>query len=131
MLRNKGYTVQQSNLKLATIKALVWKLLEQGGTAVVTLVVQIVMARLLAPSEFGALAIMLVFVNIGNVLVRSGLNTALIQNPDVTERDCSTVFWMCPTPYGAEVGFLYGPQLSIYARDSWLSSFGAGVVIMV
>lgn len=97
MLRNKGYTVQQSNLKLATIKALVWKLLEQGGTAVVTLVVQIVMARLLAPSEFGALAIMLVFVNIGNVLVRSGLNTALIQNPDVTERDCSTVFWMCLT----------------------------------
>ena len=40
------------------------------------------------------LAIMLVFVNVGNVIVQSGLNTAVIQAPDVSERDYSTVFWM-------------------------------------
>ena len=63
----------------------------------VSLVVQIVMARLLAPEEFGMLAIMLVFVNVGNVIVQSGLNTAIIQAPDVSENDYSTVFWMSLT----------------------------------
>lgn len=84
----------QSDLKTTTIKSLFWKLFEQGGSAVVTLVVQIVMARLLAPDEFGMLAIMLVFVNIGNVIVQSGLNTAIIQANDANEDDYSTVFWM-------------------------------------
>lgn len=82
------------SLKSATISSLFWKLFEQGGSALIQLIVQIVMARLLTPHEFGVLAIMLVFVNIGNVIVQSGLNTAIIQAPDVTERDYDTVFWM-------------------------------------
>ena len=86
--------VASRDLKTTTIRSLFWKLFEQGGTAVVTLLIQVVMARLLAPDEFGMLAIMLVFVNIGNVIVQSGLNTAIIQAPDATERDYSTVFWM-------------------------------------
>lgn len=86
-----------SSFKLSTIKSLFWKLFEQGGTAVVTLLIQVVLARLLSPDEFGMLAIMLVFVNVGNVIVQSGLNTAIIQAPDATERDYSTVFWMSLT----------------------------------
>lgn len=83
------------DMKSSTISALFWRLFEQGGTAAVTLIVQVVMARILAPEEFGTLAIMLVFVNVGNVMVQSGLNTAIIQNPDTNDDDCSTVFWMC------------------------------------
>lgn len=84
-------------MKKATISSLFWKLFELGGSSVITLVVQIVMARILAPDEFGMLAIMLVFVNIGNVIVQSGLNTAIIQSPEATDRDYSTVFWMSLT----------------------------------
>lgn len=87
-------TQPPKNLRSATITSLFWKLFEQGGSAAIQLVVQIVMARLLTPHEFGVLAIMLVFVNVGNVIVQSGLNTAIIQAPDVTERDFDTVFWM-------------------------------------
>ena len=82
------------NIKLLTVSSLFWKLFERGGRAVVELLVQIVMARLLAPEEFGALAIMLVLVNVGNVIVQSGLNTALVQAPHVDGKDCSTVFWL-------------------------------------
>lgn len=82
------------DMKSQALRALFWKFFEQGGTAAVTLIVQVVMARMLSPEEFGVLAIMLVFVNVGNVMVQSGLNTAIIQDPDVTEDDCSTVFWM-------------------------------------
>ena len=86
--------VTRDNIKQATISSLFWKFLEQGGYAVIGLVVQVVMSWLLSPTEFGVLAIMLVFVNVGNVIVQSGLNTAIIQDPDVTDRDYDTVFWM-------------------------------------
>ncbi|MBM6689067.1 lipopolysaccharide biosynthesis protein [Collinsella tanakaei] len=82
------------SLKSQAVSSVGWKLLEKGGSVVVKLVVQIVMARVLAPDQFGMLAIMLVFVNVGNTIVQSGLNTALVQDPDVTERDYSTVFWL-------------------------------------
>ena len=82
------------SLKYNTISSLVWKFIERGGNAIVQMAVQVVMARLLSPEQFGVLAVMLVFVNIGNVIVQSGLNTALVQDPDVTERDYSTVFWL-------------------------------------
>lgn len=82
------------HLSSKTFSSLFWKLLERGGNAVVQMAVQVVMARLLAPEEFGVLAVMLVFVNLGNVVVQSGLNTALIQSPQADEADFSTVFWM-------------------------------------
>ncbi len=82
------------SLKSSTIASVGWKLFEKGGRAVVELVVQIVMARILAPEQFGALAVILAFVNIGNVFVQSGLNTALVQTSDMDDDDCSTVFWL-------------------------------------
>ena len=72
-----------------------WKFLERGVFAAVQFVVQIALARLLVPDDFGALAIMLAFTNVGIIVSQSGLNTALVQDPDVSERDYSTVFWMC------------------------------------
>lgn len=83
-----------STLKSSTIQSLLWKLFERGGRAAVELIVQIVMARLLAPEQFGMLSIMLVFVNMGNVIVQSGMNTAIIQAESIERIDCSTVFWM-------------------------------------
>lgn len=83
-----------STLKEKTIKSLFWKMLERGGYAIVLMVVQIVMARLLTPNDFGMLAIIVVFVNIGTVIAQSGFNTALIQASDADELDCSTAFWL-------------------------------------
>lgn len=58
------------------------------------LVVQIVMARLLVPSDFGLLAIILVVVNVGNIIVISGLSNSLVQAESVEQSDFSTVFWL-------------------------------------
>ena len=87
--------MNDATLRSNTVNSLVWKLFERGGNAIVQLIVQIIMARLLAPEEFGALAIMLVFVNLGSMFVISGFNTALVQSPEVDEGDCSTVFCYC------------------------------------
>lgn len=71
-----------------------WKLLEQFGVLGIQFVLQLVLARLLDPEHYGVLAIMLIFTSLANVFVHSGLNTALIQNKDVTEEDYSSVLWV-------------------------------------
>ena len=55
-------------------------------------VMAVVLARLLQPSEYGEIALVLVFVNIANVVVDGGLNTALIQKKDADGLDFSTIF---------------------------------------
>ncbi|MEI3377512.1 MAG: lipopolysaccharide biosynthesis protein [Coriobacteriales bacterium] len=77
-----------------TYEALLWKLLERGGSKVLRLVVQIVLARILAPEEFGLLAIMLVFISLGDIIVLGGLNSALIQKENPATVEYSTAFWL-------------------------------------
>ena len=103
-----------SDIKAKTISSLLWKISEKGSRAFIELAVQIVMARLLAPEEFGALSIMLVFVNIGNVIVQSGLNTSLVQAREIDEADRSTVFWMSLGVSGAlfTVVFFVAPEVA-------------------
>lgn len=86
--------MSDESLKSKTIGSLFWKFFERGGSNVVSLLVQIVMARILSPTEFGALAIMLVFVTLGNMIVQSGFSTALVQTPHADDDDFSTVFWI-------------------------------------
>ena len=71
--------------------SLVWAFLERCGSQGVGLVINIVLARLLLPEDYGTLAIMVIFTNLANQFVQSGFNTSLIQNPDVTEEDYSSV----------------------------------------
>ena len=85
---------QESDFKNRVIRSFFWKFLERAGSQVMQLAVQIVLARLLMPEDFGVLAIMIVFVNIANAIAESGLTTALVQNKAVNLEDYSTVFWM-------------------------------------
>ncbi|MBQ0054850.1 MAG: lipopolysaccharide biosynthesis protein [Synergistaceae bacterium] len=71
-----------------------WKLLERFGVSAGQFVLQVVLARLLCPADYGALAIMIIFTALANIFVQSGFNTALIQNKDVTDEDYSSVFWV-------------------------------------
>ena len=81
-----------TDLKQKAAISFTWKLLERGGNQVVALIVQIILARLLAPEDFGFLAILLAFVNVGNIFIQSGLNIALVQTKKISAEDYSTVF---------------------------------------
>lgn len=76
------------------VRGLIWKGLERFGVLGTQFVVQIILARLLDPDDYGMLSLMLVFVSVANILVQNGLNTALIQNKEVLEEDYSSVFWI-------------------------------------
>ena len=72
----------------------VWSFLEQGGSKVIQLVVQIVLARLLSPEAFGVLAILLVVTQIADSVAQSGLGMALIQNSNSSDKSYSTAWWL-------------------------------------
>lgn len=74
------------------ISSLFWKMMESGGTQAIQFLVQIILARLLLPKEYGLIALVNVFILLANVFIQSGLNSALIQKKDVDEDDYSSVF---------------------------------------
>ena len=75
-------------------KSFLYKFAESVGTQGISFIVGIVLARLLSPSDYGVLALLMVFINISRVFVQSGLNTALIQKLEVDETDLSSVFYL-------------------------------------
>ena len=91
-LRNKAF----SNM--------IWRFLERSGAQAVTFIVQIILARLIAPEAFGIIALVLVFTTILQVFVDSGMGNALIQKKDADDLDFSSVFYfnmaMCLALYG-------------------------------
>ena len=52
-----------------------------------------VLARLISPTEFGLIGLLLFFTSIAGLFVESGFGSALIQMRDHTREDESTIFW--------------------------------------
>lgn len=69
-----------------------WTFAERFGAQAVSFVVSIVLARLLMPEDYGLIAIVLIFINILNAFVTSGLGASLIQKKDADEIDFSSAF---------------------------------------
>jgi len=83
-----------SSLKDKSIKGFLWDFSGRIGLQGVGFIVSIVLARLLAPEEFGLLAIITVFINLASVFLDFGFSTALIQRQDIKEEHYSAVFYL-------------------------------------
>lgn len=70
-----------------------WKLCERFGAQVIQMVVSIVIARILEPTEYGSVAMLAIFISLATVFVESGLSSALIQKVDADDADRSAVFF--------------------------------------
>ena len=102
------------------IKNFLWRLAERVGAQGVKLLVELVLARILLPEQYGVIAMVAVFITVFNVFVDSGLGNALIQKKDADDLDFSSVFWFnvvwCVVLYG--VLFLISPLVaSFYHRE--------------
>ncbi|MEE1244497.1 MAG: lipopolysaccharide biosynthesis protein [Acutalibacteraceae bacterium] len=82
---------QNINKNIAT--GVVWKFAERLFSQGVSFIVSVILARLLVPEDYGVVAIVIVFIEIANVFVISGLNTALIQKKNINETEISTIFY--------------------------------------
>lgn len=76
------------------ISGLSWSFGERILAQGITFGVSIILARILSPTEYGLIALTLVFINLSNVFVVSGFGEALIQKKDIKSDEFSTMFWI-------------------------------------
>ncbi|MEO3696238.1 lipopolysaccharide biosynthesis protein [Lactococcus lactis] len=70
-----------------------WKFNEQITSQLVSFIVSIALARILAPKEYGVVALVNVFIVLMEVFVTTGFSSALIQKKNATRLDFSTLFY--------------------------------------
>lgn len=85
---------EQKNIKSKIFSGFIWRFGERITAQLVSLLVSIVLARLLSPEHYGAVALVMVFINIANVFVSNGLGNSLIQKKDADSVDFSSIFYI-------------------------------------
>jgi len=83
----------EQSLKQKTYSGFLWSFIERFLIQFIQLVLGIILARILFPSDFGLIGMMTIFVVVSGLFVDSGLSSALIQKQNRTEEDFSTVFY--------------------------------------
>lgn len=69
-------------------------LIQQVGVQVVNFTVQLFLARLLLPEAFGLIALIQIFLAIGQALMDGGMTSSLIRTKEPNQADYSTVFFI-------------------------------------
>ncbi len=82
-----------SKIKSKVFSGLFWKFSERIIAQLVTFIVSVVLARILAPTDYGSIALITVFITIADVFVTNGFGSALIQKKIADNIDFSTVFY--------------------------------------
>lgn len=123
------------SLKQKTTKGLFWSSVERFSNQGVSFIFSIILARILAPSDFGIVAMIGIFFAVAQSFVDSGFSNALVRKTDRREEDLSTCFY-----FNIGVGivayivlFLIAPFIADFYNQPILSPIiritGLGVVL--
>lgn len=82
-----------SHTKKQVKSGFLWSAIDSFGTQGLGLIVSLTLANILGPADFGLVAMLTIFIAIGNVFVTSGFNSALIRKLDRNEKDYATTFY--------------------------------------
>lgn len=74
------------------VKGFAWTAIERFSIQFVQFILGIIIARLITPAEYGVLGILMVFINISQVFIDSGLGSALIYYNNSKKEDVQTTF---------------------------------------
>lgn len=70
-----------------------WASVDQLTMVVLRFVSNLILARLLVPADYGAVAALTIFMVVANTLIDGGFGNALIQKKQPTQTDYSTIFY--------------------------------------
>ncbi len=73
-------------------KGVAWSAVERISTIGIQFVLNIIIARILSPSDYGIIGMLAIFLSISQCLIDSGFTNALIQTKDRKDEDFGTVF---------------------------------------
>ncbi|CAI9679881.1 lipopolysaccharide biosynthesis protein [Elizabethkingia anophelis] len=103
-------------LKKQAVRGAFWVFVEQFSSQLVVFAVNLILARLLLPEDFGTIALFNIVMNVAIVLINGGLSSSLIRAQNVDNRDLSTVFW-----FNIVVSFFI--YCLIFISTPWISNF--------
>lgn len=89
---------------MGIVNSLFWKFLERFFSQFLGFVIQIVLARLIEPAEFGVLAIVIAVINIASIFIQNGISTFIVVKKEIDDLDLSTV--MCSSMIISGVGYI-------------------------
>lgn len=113
----------------------IWSAVGQFAYMAVSLITNIILARLISPDDFGKVSIIMFFVTLGLVFSESGLGGALVRKKSLSKLDCSTVF-----VFNLVLGVICfliicasAPFISSYYEDANLSQYliVASVILII
>ena len=81
------------SLAQKTITGIIWNFAEQLGRRGIAVIITLLLARFLAPADFGLIAMMAVFLAVAQSLMDSGLKQALIRQQGASQIDFNTAFY--------------------------------------
>ena len=84
----------KNNIKAMAVHGVAWTMVEKYSGQIVQFIIQIILARLLTPSEYGLIGVLAIFMAISTVFIDGGFSAALIQCKNRSQRDLSTVFYL-------------------------------------
>ena len=92
---------ENRSLRTKARQGFIWSAVERFSTQGIQFIFTLILARLLLPSDYGKIAMLVIFSSIANVLIDSGFSQALIQKQNRTQLDFSTTFY-----FNIVVGFV-------------------------
>lgn len=75
------------------LQSIIWSAIERFSVQILKFVLTIILARLVTPNEYGLIAMLTIFLQLGQTFIDSGFSSALIQKNNRSEVDFSTCFY--------------------------------------
>ncbi len=86
--------MEQDNLKKKTVNGVIWSFVERFSVQGVVFVLDLIIARIIGPDNYGLIALLAIFMTVSQVFIDGGFSSALIQRKTRTDADFSTVFYI-------------------------------------
>jgi teichuronic acid exporter len=103
----------------------IWQVFGNLGYYIISLIGNIVLARLLGAYEFGIIGILLFFIMISRVFTESGLSGALIRKGNPSDEDYSTIFIfnICISVFLFLLVWFLAPYISLFYENNHLALY--------
>ncbi|MBI5442513.1 MAG: MOP flippase family protein [Deltaproteobacteria bacterium] len=83
-----------SAVRSGAVRGVRWTTISAGASAALAFVQTMILARLLTPTDFGLMSMLLVVTGFGQLFSDMGVSNATIYRQDVAEESLSSLFWM-------------------------------------
>lgn len=105
-----------ASIKQKTVQGLKWSMIDRFSSQGIRFIISIFVARILSPSDYGIIGMIMIFIEISGVFVGGGFGAALIRKQNRTDVDLSTVFYynILASVFFYLLLFFTAPYISIF-----------------